>query len=496
MRGRFAKIIGWCAVHPVWAAVMAGAVLRLVAALVGSGWFAVDDYLYVIEPAARWLEHPTAVYPSRYRSPLFPRLFSFFMAMGQLIGAEDPRSVLKVAYLAVGCWSLLAIPGAYLLARPRLGSTAGAVAAWLVAAQAIMPRISSRALIEVVCVVPLVWSLVLVDRAARSGKVGERLVWALAGGMIFGLAVMLRFQVGIIAAGIVGWLICVALRADGPPVLRYAPVGGFVLAGMGMVLVQGGLDLFFDRPFFDTMLRYVSFNLGHSSKFGTSAWYNYVLQLIGYTVPPATVALAGPLWRAARAHPLVAVSLVVFVLAHSLVPHKEDRFLFPILPLLFVVLGAALAAIREGGRWQRGALWLFWIVNGLVLVPATLSDGHRNLTVPLSEIHNMPGSYDVAVVGMKHAPAYYLGNGSRMHVMKELDTFCERVQRGMLSPDFVLLRPVPDSNVLARVGATGLSCEGPREYRGDLVDRLLVVLNPRHNKRRAATGLLDCRPRP
>jgi hypothetical protein len=53
--------------HPVAFAVLVGLALRAAAALSGHGWFAADDYFYVIEPAWRWLGDPSIPYPSPIR---------------------------------------------------------------------------------------------------------------------------------------------------------------------------------------------------------------------------------------------------------------------------------------------------------------------------------------------------------------------------------------------------------------------------------------------
>jgi hypothetical protein len=413
------------------------------------------------------------------------------MGMGQAV-ADDPRTALQIAYLGVGGWSLLAVPGVYALSRSRLGDPAAGWAALLMASYALVPRISTRALIEVVCVVPLVWGLVLLD-ASCVGRARRRFAMALAGGLLFGFAVTLRFQLGIVALAMVVWLVIQAGRdRDASLVTRLAPLFGFCAAGMVVLLAEGGRDMASGRPFLDTLIRYLRFNLQHSSKFGTSAWYTYLLQLVAYTIPPATLMLARPLWRAARAHALLSLCLLVFVLAHTLVPHKEDRFLFPILPLLFVLLGAALAQLREAGRWHRLAFGFFVSINVIGLGVATLSDAHRNLTVPLSQI-GASGSYQVAVVGTHQVPHYYLGVRSRARGFKTWQDLRTAMGEGH-RPDYVLIRPVPEQGARAQLSSLGLACTAAGTFPGDLVDRALVFLNPRHNKRRQPTGLFDCRP--
>ncbi len=95
------------------------------------------------------------------------------------------------------------------------------------------------------------------------------------------------------------------------------------------------------------------------------------------TLPPLTWWLAKPLWRAYRKAPLIGIPLGVFVIVHSIIPHKEERFLFSVLPLAFALLGAALAQVK------RPVAIAFWTLNAVGLVVATLSDGQRSIIDPL-----------------------------------------------------------------------------------------------------------------
>jgi hypothetical protein len=57
----------------------------------------------------------------------------------------------------------------------------------------------------------------------------------------------------------------------------------------------------------------------------------------------------------------------VFLLAHSVVPHKEERFAIPLLPL-FLVLLTPLAVYLLAAAGQRWRVILFAVVNGVALV--------------------------------------------------------------------------------------------------------------------------------
>ena len=57
------------------------------------------------------------------------------------------------------------------------------------------------------------------------------------------------------------------------------------------------------------------------------------------------------------------VYMCVFYIAFfSLIGHKENRFLLPILPFLFLMTGYSLARVSQ--KWSRSLSWLLWIFTG------------------------------------------------------------------------------------------------------------------------------------
>ncbi len=115
----------------------------------------------------------------------------------------NPTWLVRGVYLALGAFSLAAIPGIYRLVVATLGERPALIAAWLMACEALMPRLSTRALIEVVAIPPLVWGVALAAEAVSRDS------WrrAAVAGLLLGVAAMLRYQVGLVAACVVGCLL-------------------------------------------------------------------------------------------------------------------------------------------------------------------------------------------------------------------------------------------------------------------------------------------------
>jgi len=478
--------------HPVWCATLVALVLRLVAAR-GYAYFASDDYVYALEPAWQWLAEPAAPFSSHYRSLLFPRAVWALFVGARALGLTDPAAIVRFAYAALGLWSLAVVPGTYYLARARLGEPAARAAMWLAAAQALMPRLATRTLIEVAAMPPLVWSLVLFESARTLPRRRHAALAAMGSAVLLGFAAMLRFHVGLLVLplGIVLVWPCLRGLVRRQPGVRAAfagtaPVFALWLLGLGLAAAaQALLDLATHGAALASPWRYLTFNLRHSSDFGTSSWTTYLVFFALLTVPPVTLWLARPLARAFVMHPSVAAALATFVAVHSLIGHKEERFMFPVLPLFFVLAGAGLAAMRKSTPGARRAYAGFIVVNVLGLALATASDSHRALVDPLLEA-GRAGAVRALYVGRPQlVPSLYFG--SRRDVVAV--TRASELE-GRDWPDG-WTRVLGEPGTRPNLAALGWRCGETRESQGDLVDRALLALNP-HNKRRGALAVTDC----
>lgn len=473
--------------RPLWLVpLLVGAGLRVTCAALSIGYFAADDIKYVLEPAWVWLDSPEAAYPSEIRSSFFARLVGSLFLLGDALGVKSSTGLLKLSYLLLGLYSLIAIPAIFALTRRLFDLRAACYAAWLMAAYALMPRLSTYALIGVAAIPLVTLGFACLVRASQEASA----VSAMIGGLCLALASMIRFQSGLLFLGVAGlWAIDALRSREGWSRWRALLLGG----GLGLALqaiwdsVTRGVPL-------ESLWMYVDFNLHRASEFGTSPWYAYIPILLLLTLPPCTVALGPALMRAARRAALVSVPLGVYVAAHSAIPHKEERFLFTILPLLWVLLGAALAERSRANGWLGiRAVRGFALLNLVLLIPATLSDGNRATVVPLAETAAKPNVARIVVVGRFVIPTLYLDR--RTAVVRLAP---DRFPRGLetLGPlphtSRLLFVEAPLDTQLHDLQAYGLRCESANAYPGDWLDRLLVWLNPRGNRRRRSRYAVDC----
>lgn len=439
---------------------------------------------------------PTLPFNSRIRSELMARLVYGVFEGCQALGITDPALLLHNLYTVLGLYSLIAIPAVYHLAEGRLGRPAARTAAWLMAVEAALPRLSTRALISMASIPPLVWGLVFADRVHRHAPAtsGVPAGWAFGAGLLITLGALFRFQLGIVylTVGVllvVAWARARGWGAAGPLAGAYAAAG---LLGVGaqMALDWHAFGSPIPAPWF-----YIQYNLTGSSKFGTAPWFSYFGMFLLLTLPPVTLAVAPGLWRAARRHVVVSVPFVVFFVLHSAVPHKEERFLFPLIPLFLVLLGAALVDAWHRPGWRRNLVYTYAVLNTILLVPATLSDAHRNITTPMLEARRSGKFSTFYGVGRMLLPVFYLADELEGQRVPDVNTLLQRWEEtpptGWVR---ILFNRRQKEDTWAALRARATVCDTPFLSHGDLVDQVLVWVNPVGNRRRRGPKeVIDCR---
>jgi len=348
--------------HRLPTVALAGALLYLVVALTNPGIVAVDDYHLIARfiPAQR-ASASAIIDGIGIRSPLVPLLHLGITRVALAAGVEHPLWQLHVDLAIVGLasfasilWATLASFEAY---EARTRERHRVIATGLIGFYFLAALFLTRPMVEAMAAPFLALSAGLACRYWARGT-AVPLILSLAA---LAVASMMRPQAGVcaLALGVV-----VALRR---------PRDLLILAATGLVcIVLTGLpDLVLRGHFHESLRRYVAFNLAESSRFGVGPWYVYVLVLIALTLPPVFLSrFRGLPWRE-RYRPLLPTLLyfVVFVVAHSAVPHKEERFMIPIMPLLLVLLTPLTTWLveRPEGRWR---LWLLVGANAVLLVLA------------------------------------------------------------------------------------------------------------------------------
>lgn len=282
---------------------------------------------------------------------------------------------------------------------------------------------------------------------------------------VFAAGATLRPQAGIVAFALP---MAVVYRR------RWADLAVLGLAGAAAFVVTGLIDGAIRGGFHESLRTYVAFNLQHSSDFGVSPWYTYLILLLGATLPPAFLArYRGFPWRQ-RYEPLFPAVAVfgIFVAAHSLVPHKEERFMIPIMPLLLLLLTPLAAWLLEHGpRWRV----VYFTGLNLVLLPLMVLNPPQKTGMSLARYLDAHADLRNVILADKamFVPSVFITHP--VAVQFEVPT-----------------TPPPCGTAVAvlALGASGRQLARTagfvraEQFAPGPLERLVVAINPRHNERR------------
>jgi hypothetical protein len=324
---------------------------RLWLAVTNHGMFWPDEIHQSLEPAHRLAFGYGFVaweFREGARSWLLPALIAPVLKAGAWLTGDAIWAPAVSAKVAMAALSVVSIALAMRLAATLAGPI-GALVTGL-GLLAFPPHLffSARCMSEMAAAPLLLLATLPVVKAQGEGT--RRDAHLLAAGMAAGMATIMRAQVGLVVAGLA--LMLVPWR----PPRSFRALGVFVL-GAGLATIAGGiLDWITWGAPFHSLRRYIEFNVieDGSSRFGVEPW-GYYLASLASAVGTAGFIIILLLGASARRAPALLASIVAFVLAHSAIPHKELRFLMPVVPLAFALAGAGAAAIAEHARAPRGS---------------------------------------------------------------------------------------------------------------------------------------------
>lgn len=119
----------------------------------------------------------------------------------------------------------------------------------------------------------------------------------------------------------------------------------FLLGLLPVLLLEGLTEFVVTGGFLGGVFEFLRFNIiaGHASEWGTSPWYHYVLLVWSIA---GLVLYFLPLGIEEDSRSFLLVLLIIpFLAAFSLVPHKENRYISPIIPFIHILLGNALSKV-------------------------------------------------------------------------------------------------------------------------------------------------------
>jgi GPI mannosyltransferase 3 len=342
----------------IWAA---GVLVYVVACTQGVGYFNPDEHYQILEFAANKLqagkmERMPWELTEQIRSSFQPWLAYTVIKTGGILGINNPYVITLFLRSLTAAFAFVAIYWFYRRQKQVFGDSWQMLFLVLSLFIWFLPIVNVRFGSET-------WSglfMLLVAGLIRSE--GEDTAGALLLiGICCGLSFLCRFQSGIFVLSLVLWMVTVKkvnLRAMSQLLV------GFV----GVVMVGIVLDRLFYGEWTLTCWNYFNVNIlkDEASNFGTLSWYSYVATLIhSMVLPIGILVFCGYIAFVALFPRSVYTWLTVpFIIIHLLIPHKEVRFLFPVVNFLPLILTLV---VQQGVTQYRMALRSARITGGLLI---------------------------------------------------------------------------------------------------------------------------------
>ncbi|MEI6694737.1 MAG: glycosyltransferase family 39 protein [Bacteroidota bacterium] len=479
-------------------------ILRLIAVIFAKGYGYHDDHFLIVEAAQSWADgyDYNDWLPWNQVNPK-PEGHSFFyvgihyclFCMMNLFSFLSTDSKMFIIRLIHAIYSLSIVYFAYKITEKISDISNAKIVAFILAILWLMPWLSVRNLVEMVCIPFLLWSTWLVYKNQDTNKLFPFLL----AGFIAGFAFSTRFQTSVY---IIGMGIVILYLNKFPKALLFTL--GTILS---VVLIQGGIDFFiWGRPFAE-MQEYVMYNIANKDAYITNAWYSYMLVLTGLLLLPLGIVYWYGMYKSIHKKTLlIFVPTLFFLVFHSLYPNKQERFIFTLLPM-FVILGqTGLYIVYNNGDFKTKKIlnnfFIIFLVMNALLVPLSVTyyskkarvesmaaiQDDKNANTILVEYSNSAGNIMLPSFYSKKWLTFYNFslekiNPSDTNLIERRSAYVFEIKNPVylkeISPDYIYF--ISDKNIAARVNYIESSygkLSFLNIFKPGFLDKLLHKANP------------------
>ncbi|MGD1044379.1 MAG: glycosyltransferase family 39 protein [Bacteroidota bacterium] len=473
--------------HPLLAIILIAFIPRLLAAIFSKGYGMHDDHFGPIEQPFI-IMHDISYWTSRTtphgHSIVYPFIHYAFLNGCETVGIQDPQAKMYLVRFLHAIYSLLVVSFGYKIAEVLSNQETAKKAGLLLALFWAFPFLSVRNLVEMVCIPPLMAGFFY----ALTSK--EKMQNVFIAGLWFGLAFVFRYQTLSMTATL-GLVFLFRKEFKQMALL----IAGFLLTA---VVIQGSADIFAWRYPFASFLEYMHYNATHGYDYTTGPVYTYFFLVLGAFIPPMSFFLLYGFFRNWRKTLLIFLPVMVFFILHSLFPNKQERFIFPVVPLILLLSIVGWEEFVKGSAfWLRHcialkSLWVwFWVINFVLLIPFTIYYSKKSRVEAMYTVYGKQVTGIVMVggkLGVTQMPMFYAGvypipiyqindDGELAQVKTQLDYETVR-------PNYAIFWGVDDidQRVQHIESSLKLKFRLERQIDASFLDNVFYRLNPKNNK--------------
>lgn len=363
-----------------------------------------DEIFQTVEVAHKFVfgkGHTSWEFREGARSWFFPGILVGVYKFLDFFGVTDGYYLNVGIKIFLGFFHSLAISFVYLLFRKwNHTKFVSSLFTLPLALNFMLAYISARTLTESIALPFMVFTLYQATIYIESYKL-KNLIFTI---LLAGIAYMLRFQTAVFSFGI-----AIAFLFASKKHLKTSLLFGFGF--IGMMIVQGLLDIATWGSFLHSLTTYLDFNInrGIASEHGVFPWH-YYLEVILERYHPITylTAFMATLYLFIAPHKrkkenLFFFPFLFFFVVHSLVPHKEPRFVFPFYIALLSLSSLFFAELYErfGKKRVLIALLAFFVIISSYTASTIKFRNRWNASVVYLEFwdKNRDRGYDKIITG-------------------------------------------------------------------------------------------------
>ena len=366
----FTKILDYWEKKPLQFLLITGFFVRLVGVIFSKGYSMFDDHFLVVEPAQSWIEGVNCLgwLPNEtHHTPqghgwLFPGFHYVIFQLLEFLNIQDPQIKMYCIRLLLAILSLLTIYYGFKITQKLSPYEKDAkLVGLLLTFLFFFPVFSVRSLVEMATIPFVLMSLFYLLKTENSKK------YFFIAGLISGVSICIRFQSGLFPVGIG---LVLLYRKQLMPFLWYFLGNVFTFS-----LVHGFIDWYFWGYPFAEIKGYIDYNITHRYDYITLPWYNFLLVLAGFLIPPISLFLLIAFFQSWKKYTLLFFPAFIFLVFHSYFPNKQERFILPMIPFV-IILGTIVW--NDNMRSEKVPLWIknhyskiwtfFWTLNTLATV--------------------------------------------------------------------------------------------------------------------------------
>lgn len=417
----------WRGLHYV---ALGALVLRLAVAW-GSVRITYPDELFQYLEQAHRLVYGYGIVPWEFRLAarnwLLPGALGVLLGGLRAIGLDSPTTYVPVLKSLLALLSVCLVYASYSIGRNMFGERSGRLAAVLAAIWYELLYVSTVATPEVLSAYAIVGALALVTGRASVRR-------AAIVGLLLGASIALRVQYGVPAFAL--WLLVVAHWRR-----RCALIAA--LASAIVIGFAGLLDAWSWGTPFISYYNNLGFNLllERGDAFGHSAPFAYFSWLTAGSAGLYVLAAGYGLVQWKRCWPILLLIACVLV-PHSLIPHKEYRFVILAVPLLLLLLADAVVNCTQQLVRARGDRAIMGVALATMATISAVQcvihgvfarDDRLLATLDLSRRHDVAAVLDLAGFWTRSGGYYYLHQNVPLYFQQQIEAVPMSAVRSLVS---------------------------------------------------------------